>query len=107
MSGAAIRNACMALVLCAAIVLAMRLIMAELYLPAIPVILSVAAAVGLIPRHRQTQRQVVIPAGLGVAAVEVLMITGLPLAPLFALALGMASLGTGLWLSGWRPSLAH
>jgi hypothetical protein len=106
-SGAAIRNACMALVLCAAIVLALRFIMAELYLPVIPVILTVAASVGLIPRNRRTQCQVVIPAILGVAAIEVLLVTGIPLAPVFAFALGLASLGTGLWLSGWRPSLAH
>jgi len=106
-SGAAIRNACMALAVCAAIVLALRFIALDFYLPAIPAILAVAGAVGMIPRNRRTQCQVLIPALLGVAAIEVLLITGIPLAPVFAFALGLSSLGTGLWLSGWRPTVAH
>lgn len=106
MSGAAIRNACMAVAVCAAIVLALQLIALEFYLPAIPTILAVAGTVGVIPRNRQAQCQVLIPAILGVAAMEVLLVAGIPLAPIFAFALGLTSLGTGLYLSGWRPSSA-
>lgn len=107
LSGTAIRNAFLAFAICAAIVLALRLIAAELYLPVIPVILVVAAIVGIIPRNRLIQVQILVPAALGVAAVEVLMVNGIPLAPAFALALGLASLGTGVWLSGLRHSAAH
>lgn len=35
------------------------------------------------------------------------MVNGIPLAPAFALALALASLGTGVWLSGLRPRTAH
>ena len=107
LSGTAIRNALLAFAICAAIVLALRLIAAEFYLPAIPVILVVAAIVGIIPRNRLIQMQILVPAALGVAAVEVLMVNGIPLAPAFALALGLGSLGTGVWLSGLRPHAAH
>lgn len=107
LSGTAIRNAFMAFAICAAIVLALRLIAAELYLPVIPVILVVAAIVAVIPRNRLIQVQILVPAALGVAAVEVLMVNGIPLAPAFALALALASLGTGVWLSGLRPRTAH
>lgn len=107
LSGTAIRNAFVALAICAAIVIALRLIAAELYLPAIPVIFVIAAIVGVIPRNRLIQIQILVPAALGVAAVEVLMVNGIPLAPAFALALGLASLGTGVWLSGLRPHAAH
>ena len=37
----------------------------------------------------------------------VCLVNGIPLAPAFALALGLASLGTGVWLSGLRPHAAH
>ena len=107
LSGTAIRNAFVALAICAAIVIALRLIAAELYLPAIPVIFVIAAIVGVIPRNRLIQIQILVPAALGVAAVEVLTVNGIPLAPAFALALGLASLGTGVWLSGLRPHAAH
>jgi len=107
LSGTAIRNAFLAFAICAAIVLALRLIAAELYLPVIPVILVVAAIVAIIPRNRLIQVQILVPAALGVAAVEVLMVNGIPLAPAFALALALASLGTGIWLSGLRPHAAH
>ncbi len=107
LSGTAIRNAFLAFAICAAIVLALRLIAAELYLPVIPVILVVAAIVAVIPRNRLIQVQILVPAALGVAAVEVLMVNGIPLAPAFALALALASLGTGVWLSGLRPRTAH
>lgn len=107
MSGTAIRNAFLAFAICAAVVLALRLIVAGLYLPVIPVILVVAAIVAIIPRNRLIQVQILVPAALGVAAVEVLMVNGIPLAPAFALALALASLGTGIWLSGLRPHAAH
>ncbi len=107
MSGTAIRNAFLAFAICAAVVLALRLIVAGLYLPVIPVILVVAAIVAIIPRNRLIQVQILVPAALGVAAVEVLIVNGIPLAPAFALALALASLGTGIWLSGLRPHAAH
>ncbi len=86
---------------------ALRFIAADLYLPAIPVILVVAATVAMIPRNRLVQIQILLPAALGVAAVEVLLVNGIPLAPALALALAVASLGTGVWLSGLRPRAAH
>jgi hypothetical protein len=107
LSGTAIRNAFMALAVCAAIVLALRFIATGFYLPAIPFILVVAATVAIIPRNRLIQIQILLPAALGVAAVEVLMVNGIPLAPAFALALALASLGTGVWLSGLRHRTAH
>jgi hypothetical protein len=107
LSGTAIRNAIVALAVCATVVLALRFIAADLYLPAIPVILVVAATVAMIPRNRLVQIQILLPAALGVAAVEVLLVNGIPLAPALALALAVASLGTGVWLSGLRPRAAH
>lgn len=107
MSGTAIRNALLALAICATVALALRLIAAEFYLPAIPVILIVAAIIGIMPRTGLAQIQILVPAAFGVAAVEVLMVNGIPLAPALALALGLASLGSGAWLSGLRPSTAH